>query len=140
MDKIAQAEFRGFFWGEGCLDIIKYFSKERNQYFYRPRLRIGMNIRETPLIKEIQKIFGGWISFRKKTNAISWEVIGKKNLEKVLPYLENGFLSAYKKKEIVVFREAVDLIPIQGKKYTIILKKEIERLYLKLKELKHASE
>jgi hypothetical protein len=139
MDKIIQAEFRGLFWGEGCLDIVKYFSKKRNQHFYRPRIRIGMNIKEEPLIKEIQKLFGGWISYRKVTNAVSWELQGKKRLEKILPYLEGGILSAYKKKEIIVFREAVKLIPTQGKKYTTKERKGMERLYIKLQELKYAS-
>ena len=112
------AEFRGFFWGEGCLDVPRYTSARTGQIYFAPRARIGMTAYEKPVLEEIKEEFGGALSFRASTNSWTWEVKGKDRLIHFCDKMEGGELGAAKSAQLAIFRGAVEAIPPRGRNYT----------------------
>lgn len=144
LDPLWLAEFRGFFYGEGSVYIHK-----RNAFLwdktylpnpvYRPDLKIGLRDDDGNVLREIQRVLGGNLSFRKaigKSNpSISWQLVGFRAVYPLLKLLSEGHLPSKKKKEfetMIEFSEARFKMPEKGlsAENIIILDAFFERMKL----------
>jgi hypothetical protein len=135
-DEIWIAEFRGFFWGEGCLDLTPFNRKGGNFTSYTPRIRIGVNRVDTPVLEEIQGVFGGSIFFQSRNDSATWQLTGKDKVGIALGCLRGGRVQAAKSAQVEVLQRALDLIPARGKNYTPEVREELMRCKAELEQLK----
>lgn len=56
-DPIWEAEFRGFFYGEGCALIMR--TRNGSNYLYNPRMTISVRDDDEETLRDIQKHIGG---------------------------------------------------------------------------------
>jgi len=131
-----QHEFIGLFWGEGCLDVqIWHHNKKPNILFYRPRARIGQNIKNEACLKEIKNKLGGWLEYDKRNNAL-WRLQGKRELLNLIAILNEAVMYSAKKEELHIFKQIVELMPVKGKHYTPEQRKELANLTQQLRQEK----
>lgn len=118
MDPTWAAEFRGFFWGEGCLDVA-FFHRPKNALpSYTPRARIGLHEIDRPLLVDIQRHLGGTLYDSAKCRSCTWQLTGKANLDRLVVVLRGGVLPAVKRLQLDDFAAAVAAIPVRGQNYT----------------------
>ena len=130
------AEFRGFFWGEGCLDLTPFNRKGGNFTSYTPRVRIGVNAVDAPILEEIKAAFGGSIYFQARNDSANWQLTGKDRVSVVLGCLRGGLLTAAKYPQVATMQRALDLIPVRGKNYTDEIRAELMQCKAELERLK----
>ncbi len=114
------AEIRGLFFGEGCLDIVL------NGYGKHPtlRARLGMTACELPALESLRERFGGSIDHRPggKPNhpraSASWLLVGKKRVLPLLHVLADGTLPSSKRPQVELMLEAAQYVPVPGKHRT----------------------
>jgi len=95
MGKISLPYIAGFFDGEGCVCILKVMEKYLARVRTRYILRIYISNTNLPILKNIQRLLGGYISERPNPPKNHLQVYSltlncnkaKEFLEKVLPYL-----------------------------------------------------
>jgi hypothetical protein len=133
------AEFRGFFWGEGCLDISFFNRKGNSHPSYCPRARIGLNAVDLPLLEEIRSVFGGNLHYRAATNSWTWQLTGKNKLLRLIECLTGARTSAHKAKQVAVFREVLALVPGRGNTYTPETRSAMEACKVEIERLKRAA-
>ena len=115
-NELWNAEFCGFFWGEGCADLQKYSRKNRG-CMYRPRLRITLRSDDEPILLDIQEHLGGTVTkghnaknYKWKTQTSrTWCLSNKESVVCVCDILLKGCMPAKKLKQIKVIRKAAKL-------------------------------
>ena len=129
-----EAEFVGFFMGEGSLTVRKYTTKPPHGHkrMYMPRIAISLRIDDLPLLKWVQKNFGGhvyynkaWTQLRKVTfrgkeytqnPTAQWSAQSVKDCLKIIALLEQAKMPANKVKQVAVFKKLLELKK-RGKRY-----------------------
>lgn len=113
IDPIWAAEFRGFFWGDGCagIDRRRYQSKKGPYYIYYPKLRVQLRDDDTPFLEEVCAVLGGGLYWRDRSISrptTAWQIGGYAQVRTVLEdVLLGGSLPAKKRVDIEVLYEAV---------------------------------
>lgn len=112
------AEFRGFFYGEGCV----YFRDMKTRTSFKnptsrrklsPTLTIALRRDDSSVLEEIHHTLGGLFHLKPahgKTNeAAAWSMNGWSPVYNVLLYLLDGLLPSKKGKELTLVKEACEL-------------------------------
>lgn len=99
-------EFVGLFIGEGCIDISR---QGREAHHIRPRVRIGMNERELPLLQQVQERYGGSLTYASHTRSWTWQLTGARRLRVVAEALAKSELAHAKRPEVALLLEAIEL-------------------------------
>lgn len=133
------AEFRGFFWGEGCLDVSLFNRKGNARPSYCPRARIGLNSVDLPLLQDVQRVFGGSLYYRQEVDSWTWQLTGKESLLRLVEHLSVTKLPAHKHRQVAVFREVLETIPGRGRNYTTETRDRLSTLKSELERLKRAA-
>ena len=114
--EIADAEFRGFFYGEGNVDLCQ---QGRGPVGLAPRARITVRADDLPLLEWARDRFGGCISHRAARGtteaSAQWQLTGADRIRALLDVLEGGYLPSKKRSEFALLREAVDLVGQRGR-------------------------
>ena len=96
------AEFRGLFFGEGHLDLVRNSSL---QTLY-PRARIAIRDDDAEVALWCKELFGGNISRRSATRSVAWQLTGSVRIGALLDALEGGRIPSKKRAEVALMREA----------------------------------
>src|ERR1044072_3765103 len=96
-------EFVGLLIGEGCIDISR---QGRSAHHIRPRLRIGMNERDLPMLQAIQERYGGSLSPRASTRSWTWQLTGVERVTRVAQLLAVSTLPHAKRGEVEILLKA----------------------------------
>lgn len=80
-------EFRGFFFGEGHMDLIRQGSTTRA---VAPRIRLALREDDKPVLEAIQARYGGNLSYRKNCRSWNWQLTGKHAVLNVLTILRGN--------------------------------------------------
>jgi len=112
-NELFYAEVRGFFWGEGCVDIQK-IHRSSNQYpVYRPRVRISLRSDDAEILEVIYAEFGGSLSYQTnqaKNPSVSWQLTTHTDLLTFCNFmLEECHLPSKKIPQLELLKEAVEL-------------------------------
>lgn len=107
---IEQAEFRGLFFGEGHLDLVRN-SSLASLY---PRLRIAVRDDDVGVVRWCQGLFGGNLSRRAATRSVAWQLTGHVRVGAALDALEGGVIPSKKRREVALMREAWSLAVPRG--------------------------
>lgn len=108
---VVAAEFRGFFFGEGHLDMCSPAGGRS----LVPRARIALREDDVLVLEWVRSRFGGHLSRRASTRSWSWELAGAAAVGRVLAVLADGYIPSKKRREVELLREAVSLIPERGR-------------------------
>ena len=110
-------EFRGFFMGEGCVQLLRYPRKKLNVWSYRPQLGIRLRADERPLINQILEYLGGLTTeVAKRTTkqgytsnpSIFWYVSGWKRCRPIVEQVLLGsVLEAHKRLDLDLLHQAI---------------------------------
>lgn len=121
-DALWEAEFRGFFWGEGCISVIPY--KRGDLLLLRPQLGISQRDDDAAVLHDIRDHLGGHI-FRTlvhpqkgKQPTIEWKVVQLQEIRNVLRVLSSGVLPARKRQQIELMNQFLATIHGLGQRYT----------------------
>lgn len=146
------AEFRGFFLGEGNLEIGQYsriVNGERKK-FLRPRARLIQRDDCQEILWNIQKVLGGHVTGHKAQRLVSggngktytnrpqtvWQTVSADGVQRVLLLLDNGVFPHKKLAEINVVQRYLNLAHSSGHKYTDEQKEELWALKAELENLR----
>jgi len=147
IDEIWAAEFRGFFWGEGCLSVMYIPKKD----LYRVLAKIGLRSDDRPLLEEIHRRIGGslWDTTTQSSAGLPstmWDASSQKSLKIVAELLLGGVLPAKKAKQLDLWLEAVSIFTTRkikcgwgGKQYTDEQKTRMGEIKKALSEAKKFS-
>lgn len=105
------AEFRGFFFGEGHVDL----SRSARGASLLPRLRITLRDDDAAILYWCRDLFGGNLSRRVSVRSLCWQLTGVDAVGRALGVLEAGRIPSKKRPEVAMLREALSLIPPRGK-------------------------
>lgn len=119
-DPIWMAEFRGFFWGEGCLSFQFVHRKDYPFPVYRLHAKASLREDDSALLYDVYEKMGGTIWHRNKTYqnqrfghttnpAVIWDATGHESLCRVAYVLDGGLLPAKKRLELSVWKEALEI-------------------------------
>lgn len=102
--------FTGFFLSDGCFQIKIVYRKKR-----LPEIRLVIQIyqKESWLLQQIQKQFGGSIGFRKLNNTYSYSSVNFGSAKKIIEYFDVYHLMGVKMTQYVLWRKVY--IKIQEK-------------------------
>lgn len=104
------AEFRGLFFGEGHLDLMK---NGRAGTLY-PRARIAVRDDDAAVLEWCRGLFGGSISRSPHTRSACWQLTGRERIGHLLDALEGGTLPSKKRREVALMRQAHQMIGPRG--------------------------
>lgn len=104
------AEIRGFFFGEGHLDLVK---SGRGKSF-TPRARVSVRDDDVIVLEWIRSRLGGSLYHREATRSWCWQLSGSEALTVLLNILSAGYLPSKKREEVGLMMEAVRLTPGRG--------------------------
>ena len=110
-ESLEAAEFRGFFFGEGHLDLIKQGRTTRG---LSPRARIALREDDVGVLRWVMEFLGGNLSYRESTRSYCWQLTGKENITRLLDILCTGFVPSKKRKEVWLMVEAVTHVSVRG--------------------------
>lgn len=99
-------EFIGLFMGEGCIDISR---QGRNEHHIRPRVRIGMHVRDRAMLELVKERYGGSLTVRPSDGSVTWQLTGAAKLSRVCDVLSASVMAAAKCTEVPLLREAIGL-------------------------------
>ena len=113
-------EFIGFFWGEGCLSILKASNRSQKdpRPTYLPVIQISLRKDDSEILEWCKKEFGGnlysFLPRQLKNGYINkpvciWRLTGLSGCKKVLEILKLGKLPSVKQKQITLFEEFLNL-------------------------------
>lgn len=146
------AEFRGFFFGEGYLGIIKNGRARDGYISYVARAQITLRADDIDVLNDISAKLGGLVYLegrgRKTTGADNriyqskpyavWRITKASKILEICEILKDGLLPAKKMREIETVREFVTMRVKKGKgnkdEFTIVQKRRDE-LHKQIKEL-----
>ncbi len=140
IDPLWFAEFRGFFYGEGCVYIRSQSYKSRNRKSLAPVLEIGLRKDDSALLSDIHATLGGFFLSKKahgRTNeAVQWSLVGWSNVYSVLPYLLDSKFPSRKIEQLETMKSACEArftmsYNLNLEEYQVILE-----YHLKLRNLK----
>lgn len=100
------AEFRGLFFGEGHIDMMK---SGRAQTL-TPRVRLAVRDDDRAVVEWCRDLFGGSICSDARTRSVCWSLTGRKNLTPVVDCLLGGSIPSKKRDEVVLLAEALTLV------------------------------
>lgn len=147
IDEIWAAEFRGFFWGEGCISV-GYIPKKN---IYRVSAKISLRSDDRPLLEEFHRRIGGslWDSRTQSSSGFPstmWDATSQKSLKIVAELLSGGILPAKKAQQLDLWKEAVGIFTARkikhgwgGKHYTDEQKSRFKEIKEALSEAKKFS-
>ena len=127
------AEFCGFFWGEGSFDLCPFRRKGQAAPSYTPRARIALSARDRGVLDECMERFGGSLYYRAATDAWCWQLTGKQRMTVLLDVLSRGVMGAIKRREVALMQEAVALIPARGVNYTTEVRERMTCIHASIK-------
>lgn len=136
------AEFCGFFWGEGCADIQRF--KRGDNVLFRPRIRIHQRADEVDNLYFIQKELGGAIHYSVKPGgkshpAYQWQLTNRVALLLACDILLSGGFPSKKVEQVSIVKRAVLVAGKKGSHFSTETKDTLEKYYLSLQELKRFS-
>ena len=111
MTPMEAAEFRGLFFGEGHLDLVRQSSLSS----LYPRARIAVRDDDSAVIDWCVSLFGGNVSRRPSTRSVCWQATGHERIGLVLDALEGGLIPSKKRAEVELIREAWNLAVPRGR-------------------------
>lgn len=138
IDPLWAAEFRGFFFGEGSLEIgtVNHtYTSKGHTYTHmqlRPRARIIQRDDSSAILEAIHAKLGGSVTRHGSKKMISpvngkgyisrptmsWHVMSGEGVQRVLDLLKGGMLPHQKLHEITYLEAYLALRPRPGQKYT----------------------
>lgn len=130
VSEVEAAEFRGLFFGEGHLDLIRNSSL---QTLY-PRARIAVRDDDAEIVLWCKSLFGGNISRRPATRSTTWQLTGKVRIGHLLDVLEGGMIPSKKRVEVALMREAWNLKGPRGVHETPEVRARLYEIRDELKE------
>lgn len=161
IDPVWAAEFRGFFLGEGSLQIqqyqrSKYHSKSRGKVYdvefhgLRPVANITQRQDNRAALEAIAARLGGHVTNGNRYLMVSggngktyqsqprvvWTIVNKPGVQRVLDLLKGGFLPHTKLREIELMERYLTVAPAAGQKYTEEGRAEAWRLHEQLKRIR----
>lgn len=119
MKRLSWKYVAGLVDGEGCIDF------QTHDGYARPRLRIGMSVVASDLIKNLHENFGGYITNRRSGNekwadSMTWELTGYRQVCPVLRNIVNHLIIKQEQARFALWMES----NIKGKHVT----EEVRRL------------
>ena len=128
------AEFRGFFWGDGSIEIntLHRTRPDGTRWTgFRPRLRIGQRADNRAILDAIQARLGGNVWQYKGHTMVSaangrtyqshpaffYDITGTALVTRALALLNNGLLPHSKQRQIAIMQEYMAMRPRPGGKY-----------------------
>lgn len=105
------AELRGFFFGEGHLDL----SRSGRGSSLVPRARIALREDDRAILEIIQAWMGGNLSRRAQTRSVCWQLTGFDAVSRLMAVLQGAHLPSKKRREVALISEALTLIPERGR-------------------------
>jgi len=153
------AEFRGFFLGEGSLQIHRtHLSKqygrgkvyEREFNGFRPIAAVTQRSDNRPVLDAMCIRLGGNVSNHNRFNMVSggngktylnhsqamWKVVATDDVRRILELLKGGWLPHTKLREIEIMERYLDIRPRTGHKMKPETREEIERLFWQIREVR----
>lgn len=125
------AEFRGLFFGEGHLDLVRNSSL----ITLYPRARIAVRDDDIAVVEWCVELFGGNLSRRAQTRSVCWQATGHVRIGHILDALEGGSLPSKKRAEVALMREAWNLavprgahMPPENRARLFVLRDELKAL------------
>lgn len=117
LDPIWAAEFRGFFYGDGCASLVRVRRKNVKSPTYQPQLHVRQRIDGWNMLKDFQQKLGGNVQPVKErvtpagyhcAPGALWQVTGYARVRAILEEsLLGGMIPAKKKEDIDLLYEAV---------------------------------
>jgi hypothetical protein len=104
------AEFRGLFFGEGHIDMMKNGRAES----LTVRLRVAVRDDDRAVVEWCRDLLGGWITVEPRTRSVSWALTGRHLVGAALDILAAGSLPSKKRAEVTLAREALALACPRG--------------------------
>ena len=109
------AEMRGFFFGEGHIDLVRQGKTTRA---VSPRVRIGLREDDKAILEVFRDSFGGSLVYRASTQSWCWQLTGRERVSMFAEMLVQGLLPTKKRREVALLLEACSLIPMRGTHHT----------------------
>lgn len=128
------AEVRGFFFGEGHIDLVKYGKTTRA---VSPRVRIALREDDKAILLCLREYFGGSLTYRAATRSWCWQLTGKNAVLDFATILNGGQLPSKKKAEASLLIEACHLIPQRGEHHTDASVKRLLAIRDELKAIRY---
>lgn len=135
-DPVLAAEFRGLFFGEGHIDLMKN-SKASSLY---PRVRLAVRDDDRAVAEWCQNMFGGSITKDHRTRSVCWQATGRERLSRVVQALQGGTLPSKKRAEVALLAEAVGLVSPVGVNQTAATRARLVSIRDELKRLRQYRE
>jgi hypothetical protein len=101
------AEFRGLFFGEGHLDLVKAAASQS----FCVRLRIAVRDDDRAVVEWCRTLFGGNLSITSRTRSVCWQLTAWDSVAAALDVLAGGTLPSKKRREVELAREALNVVP-----------------------------
>lgn len=115
-DPLVAAEFRGLFFSEGHLDLVRQSALKNALY---PRARIALRLDDLEVLRWVQGRFGGNLEYRAGTSrgnpSCCWSLKGVGRIAGLLDVLEGGSIPSRKRTEVRLVREALLLVSVRGR-------------------------
>ena len=121
------SEFRGFFFGEGYLGIIRNGKMRNGKVYHKARAQITLRDDDLPIIEAIFKRLGGCIHREKRGRKtkfstgeswskpyVVWRVSNIPDISRVCDILEDGLLPSKKIREISIVRKFLAIVKLPG--------------------------
>ena len=128
MDELWEAEFRGFFFGEGYIGMNKVKPRQ-GVNAYRAVAQINIRADDAAVLYDIQRHLGGSVHNRIRPGtpfakyvshpSIEWSVTNRDELRRVVAILLRGQLPSKKRHVVELFAEAIELMKSRGGRYTM---------------------
>lgn len=104
------AEFRGLFFGEGHIDLMKNGRADSLQV----RLRIAVRDDDVAVLEWVKDGFGGWLCRDSRTRSVCWSLTGALLVEVAIDVLSSGSIPSKKRAEVTLAQEALSLRSRRG--------------------------
>lgn len=144
LDPLWEAEFRGFFFGEGYLGITSNGYGRNGYRHYLARAQITLRDDDASILYQIQKKLGGCVYVEKKGRSskssngelyqsnpyIVWRVGSREDVTRICNILEKSLLPSKKKQEIVIMRLFLNTLGIKNGPKSEEEKVELNRVQL----------
>ena len=148
-NKLWEAEFRGFFWGEGYIGIYACNRHEGGKHYkiVRPQLSINQAENNLSILKEIQSKLGGRIqkipSFKYKDGILRrtqylWIVNDIYTIQRVIDILKKGLFPDKKLDYLSLVEECISIMKKhkRGTHYDKATKSRMLQLVEQVKKIK----
>lgn len=96
--------------GEGHIDLCK----SGRGTSLCPRLRLAVREDDAAVLRWIQDMFGGALSYRANTRSWCWQITGKDRVARIAAVLDACPMPSKKKTEVKLLLRALDLVPTRG--------------------------